>query len=133
MMPPWEDMERWLPRDADDRARQSGTVHMRRSMQLAALEALFEAVPPSGTVEAYRRAVLEDNVLGQASASGRLNCWKPLRSLYRLDLQYAPFALLRRLWAIDPEAHRALALLAAVAHDPLLRATVPRVLNAASG
>jgi hypothetical protein len=129
----WDDMDRWLPRDADARARESGTAHMRRSMQLAALEALFDAVPPTGDVHAYRRAVLDDNVLGQASASGRLNCWKPLRSLYRLDPRYAPFALLRRLWAIDREAHRALALLAAVAHDPLLRATVPRVLDAASG
>ena len=105
---------------------------MRRSMQLGALEALFEAVPPSGDVEAYRRAVLEENVIGQASASGRLNCWKPLRSLYRLDPGYAPFALLRGLWPVDPDSHRTLALLAAVAHDPLLRATVPCVLDAAS-
>jgi hypothetical protein len=126
-------MERWLPREAGDRARESGTAHMRRSMQLAALEALFEAVPPSATVEAYRHAVLEDNVLGQASASGRLNSWKPLRSLYRLDPTYAPFALLRMLWSTDHAAQQALALLAAVAHDPLLRATVPRVLDAASG
>jgi hypothetical protein len=132
-MPPWGDLERWLPRDADDRARESGTAHMRRSMQLDGLEALFDAVPADAPVAAYRDAVLSENVLGQPSASARLHSWKPLRSLYRLDPAHPPFAVLRRLWGLDRESHPRLALLAAVAHDPLLRSTVPRVLDAAAG
>src|SRR4051794_7962270 len=98
------DMARWLPQVANERARRTGTVHMRRSMQLDALEAMFEAVPSDATTDAYRRAVLDDNVLGQATASGRLSCWKPMRTLYRLDPSYTPFALLRQLWNDDRSA-----------------------------
>jgi hypothetical protein len=106
---------------------------MRRSMQLPELESLFAAVPEAAGITAYRRAVLDENVLGQASTSGRLNCWKPLRSLYRLDPKYLPFKALRRLWGTDHATQRRLALLAAIAHDPLLRSTSETVVEATPG
>lgn len=127
-------LQQWLPADASVAARTSGTTHMRRSMQSDALTALFEALPVDASVSDYRSAVVEDNILGQASASGRVNTWKPLRSLYQFDFSRPLFRALRRLWDDAPRTSQPqLALLYALAQDPILRATASPVVESAIG
>jgi len=53
--------------------------------------------------------------------------------LYGLDPEIAIFRVLRRLWDADPNSHPLLALLAALARDPLLEATAQAILPLAEG
>lgn len=99
-------------------------------MQLEAVAALFDALPSNATLADYRHAVIDDNILGLQSASGRRDAWKPLRSLYRFELKDPLFAALRQLWdeATDAARPRVL-LLFVLAQDPILRATASAVLD----
>jgi hypothetical protein len=51
-----------------------------------------------------------------------------LGELYGLDPSVAAFRVLRRLWALDHDARRLLALLISIARDPLLAATAPSII-----
>lgn len=81
----------------------------------------------------YSRAILEDNVLGKDTASARRTSLQRLTELYGIDQALPIFRVLRRLWAIDEPGRPLLAMLCALARDPLLRATAPAVLSLAPG
>lgn len=87
---------------------------------------LFQARLPAR--DDYSRAILEDNVLGKDTAASRRGTLQRLSELYGLDPQLAVFRVLRRLWEVDPPGRPLLALLCALARDPLLRATAKAVL-----
>lgn len=131
-------------------------AHTSRTMMLAELGELLAAVPArriGQTVEAfsganstapqpttglftgglptrseYSRAVLEDNALGKSTAASRRTTLQRLSELYGLDPLVAIFRVLRRLWEIDRAGRPLIALLCALARDPLLRATADVVL-----
>ncbi|HEX5050648.1 MAG TPA: hypothetical protein VFZ65_02645 [Planctomycetota bacterium] len=131
-------------------------AHTSRTMMLAELADLLEAVParpvhrgaeamsatlsatpppapslPPGSLPSradYLRAVLEDNALGKGTAASRRITLQRLSELYGLDPMLGAFRVLRRLWEIDPPGRPLLALLCALARDPLLRATADVVL-----
>ncbi|MCC6785239.1 MAG: hypothetical protein IT457_20485 [Planctomycetes bacterium] len=87
--------------------------------------------PPTGglpTRAEYLRAALEDNALGKSTAASRRTTLQRLSELYGLDPLVAVFRVLRRLWEIDRVGRPLLALLCALARDPLLRATADVVL-----
>jgi hypothetical protein len=100
---------------------------------LADLTALFDAVPAGASHDAYRQAIQENNVLGKKTASTRLWAYKKLRELYALDPQLPIFFELRARWAAGPEGRPLLALLAALARDALLRASVEAITRAKLG
>lgn len=109
------------------------STHSSRTMMLADLRILFAACPANSSAEEYRRAILDDNVLGKETASTRLELYERLHALYGLDRALLLYRALRDLWNVDVEAQPLLALLCAVARDALLRATIDIILNAHPG
>lgn len=108
---------------------QKGT-HTSRTMMLAELTRIL-TVNLAG--DALRDAVLKDNVLEKSTTSGRSLTLQRLRELYGLDDEIPLYRVLRSLWLREPRALPLLALLASLARDPLLRATVKPVVGLAQG
>lgn len=102
-----------------------------RNIMLSELSDLFDALPLAATREDYARAVVDDNVLGKPTHSARRIAHQRLAELYGLDRRLAVFRVLRRLWDEDPPGRPLLAMLCALARDPLLRSTGPTVLGLA--
>ncbi|WP_454294977.1 hypothetical protein [Salana multivorans] len=97
------------------------------------LTELLREVPPDAPAAAYRDAVVEDNVLGRPTHTGRLRTYRHLRELYLLDPSAVTFSALRRLWDHDTTARPLLAGIAAFTRDALLRASWPAVARSTPG
>lgn len=95
------------------------------------LRLLLAAVPVDASPVAMADAILQDNVLAKKSESTRMRSLRYLRELYVLDRRSVLFRGLRDLWDADPEAQPLLAMLSALARDPLLRSTAEVVLETA--
>lgn len=108
-------------------------THTSRTLMLTELKDLLAAVPPDAAPAAYGTAVVEDNILGKPTTATRRLTIQRLGELYGLDLRLPLFRVLRRLWAIDERGRPLLALLCALARDPLLRSTAPAVLDLPTG
>jgi hypothetical protein len=92
------------------------------------LERVLAVVPEIAGRGAYAEALIEDNVAGKRTASTRALTNQRLGELFALDPQVPIFRVLRRYWNADGEGRRLLALLCAMARDPLLRATLTPIL-----
>jgi len=103
-------------------------THTSRTIMLAELGELLEAVPGSAGREGYATAIVDENVLGKQTLSTRRLTSQRLNELYGLDPRLPIFRLLRRLWALDAAGRPLLAMLVSMARDPLLRTTAPAVL-----
>ena len=125
--PPTGNRERFGFRDGD-----KGT-HSSRTLMLTELSAVLSSVPPESGMTEYRRAVVEENVLGKRTVTTREHTVRKLKALYGFDPTIPVYRILRRLWDEAPEGRPLLALLCAVARDPLLRGSVDVVLEAAEG
>jgi hypothetical protein len=108
-------------------------AHTSRTIMLAELSTVLHQRPPSATRADYAKAVVEENCLGKHTASTRKLSLQRLSELYALDPAVPLFRLLRMFWGNEDRAHAQLALLAALARDPLLRATAPVILNMSEG
>lgn len=108
-------------------------THTSRTTMLAELTSTLAAVPAGGKPEDYGQAIIEDNCLGKATVSTRRLTLQRLRELYALDASVPIFRILRRLWELDTAGRPLLALLAALARDPLLLATAEIVLSLPQG
>lgn len=84
---------------------------------------LLRAVPSHAATDKYREAVVEGNVLGRPTLSGRQRSFRHLRELYFLDPARPEFEALRHFWDIDPSSHSLLAGLLAFTRDEVLRAS----------
>jgi hypothetical protein len=102
-------------------------------MMLAELGSVLANVPQGAGAADYRETILQRNVLGKTTDTTRRESLRRLRELYALDEAKPIFGLLRRLQAIDPASLPLLAIQAAWARDPLLRATTPPIMDAAEG
>ena len=100
---------------------------------LAELGDLLAAVPPDAARADYRAAIVGENVLGKATAATRRWTSQRLSELYALDPRVPIFRVLRRLWPVDAAGRPLLAMLCALARDPLLRATAHAVLGLPAG
>lgn len=99
-------------------------------MMLREITDLLDAVPYEDAPKpVYRDAILENNVLGKRTTATRRESYERLGRLYALDPGVTLFRLLRFFWQRDPDGRPMLALLCAVARDPLLRMTVDTVLK----
>lgn len=94
---------------------------------LAELTLLLEAVPHEATHEQYREAIESSNVLQKATSKTRALSLRHLVDLYGLDPELPLFRVFRRLWSADEGARPLLAFQMALARDPLLRVSVPRL------
>ncbi len=104
-----------------------------RTIMLRELAELFAVLPSEATRDDYRAAVVEENALGKRTYATRLSSRQRLTEMYGLDPELALFRVLRRLWRLDPEARPLLAMLCALARDPLLRSTASPVLALGPG
>jgi hypothetical protein len=111
----------------------ASSVHTSRTMMLDELSRLLDTVPATSHAVAYQTAVVDENVLGKPTQSTRQRTAKRLRELYALDPQCTLFRSLRRFWAGDNGSRPMLALLAAVARDPILRDMTPFVVSVPIG
>jgi hypothetical protein len=93
------------------------------------LSLLLEQIPRDAGSEDYLTAILEDNVLGKQTYSARKVSVQKLRELYGLDSGLPIFRLLRFFWSLDEQARPTLALLCALARDPLLRLSIDVILQ----
>ena len=73
-----EDMEMVVP------ASKSGGAHTSRTMMLAELTRLLDATPASADVADLKVAVIDHNVVGKGTLSGRNRTYRYLRELYAL-------------------------------------------------
>ena len=103
-------------------------AHSSRTMMLADLRLLLAACPQSSSLEEYRSAIVEENVLLKKTVATRKASFRWMRELYALDRKIHLFRALRDLWDDDIQAQPLLALLCAVARDPLLRSTAESIL-----
>jgi hypothetical protein len=105
-------------------------THSSRTIMLDELGQLVTSVGLAGDV---RKSILEDNALGKTTSSGRNLTYQRLKELYSFDAAVPLFRVFSRLAAADPAALPQLALLMALARDPLLRASARPVLGLAPG
>jgi len=103
-------------------------AHSSRTMMLADLRLLLAACPQSSSLEEYRSAIVEENVLLKKTVATRKASFRWMRELYALDRKIHLFRALRDLWDDDIQAQPLLSLLCAVARDPLLRSTAESIL-----
>ncbi len=108
-------------------------AHSSRTIMLAELATLLGAAPADAHRSRMRELVLDENLLGKRSAANRHNSFRHLSELYGLDAAMPAYRIFRRLWGEDAGGRPLLALLCAVARDPLLRASTDLVLDLAPG
>ena len=108
-------------------------THTSRTIMLDELSHLLDAVPGEVTREDYVLAVMEHNCLGKRTAATRKLSLQRLTELYGLDGQLILFRVLRDLWGRHEGSRPLLAMLLALARDPLLRATATAVIRTPYG
>jgi len=100
---------------------------------LSELSDLFVAVPDHATRAAYADSIVIENCLGKRTASTRKTSYRRLTELYALEPDVILFRVMRDLWDRDPDERPLMALLVALARDPLLRTTANSVISAPAG
>lgn len=108
-------------------------THTSRTMMLGELSALLAATHPGMSRRDYAAAIIEENALAKPTLSTRKLSNQRLGELYALDPSVAVFRVMRRLWDLDAKSRPMLALLCAVARDPLFAGTAPAVVELADG
>jgi len=119
-------------RDVGFRWGNKGT-HTSRTIMLVELRAVLASCRPDATRDDYLAAIHEDNCLGKRTAATRKISSQRLSELYALDPEVPLFWVMRRCWHADRAGQAVLALLLALARDPLLRASAPPVLRMRPG
>ena len=108
-------------------------THTSRTVMLDELSHLLHGVPGDAVREDYTDAVIAHNCLGKRTVATRKHSLQHLIELYALDPQVILFRVLRDLWVRNETSRPLLALLLALARDPLLRATATAVVRTPSG
>jgi hypothetical protein len=119
-------------RHAGFRWGEKGT-HTSRTIMLDELRAVFAGCGPDAKRSDYLAAINEDNCLGKRTAATRKLSSQRLSELYALDPEVPLFWVMRRCWYADNSGQSILAMLLALARDPLLRASAPPVLRMRPG
>lgn len=108
-------------------------THSSRTLMLNELVHVLDATSPTTSREEYSRVILEENAAHKKTAAGRVQTRQRLVELYGLDPEVSLFRVFRRIWEVAREGRPQLALLLAMARDPLLRATAAPILDLATG
>jgi hypothetical protein len=108
-------------------------THTSRTIMLDELRALLGSCPQGASRDDYLRAIHDDNCLGKRTVATRKLSSQRLSELYALDQHVPLFRVMRRCWYADRTGQALLALLLALARDPLLRASAPPVLRMRPG
>ena len=108
-------------------------THTSRTMMFYELTDLLEAIPTDAERGTYLAAIIEENILAKNTVSTRKLTSQRLSELYSFDRSVPLYRVLRWLWERDKNGRPLLALLLALARDPLLRVTIDPVLNLTPG
>lgn len=108
-------------------------THTSRTIMLEELGLLFQECTETSTRENYVKAIVEDNCLGKSTVSTRKLSGQRLSELYGMDPKILLFRFFRHYWEADKAGRPLLALLTALARDPLLRVTSIPVLRMQPG
>ncbi len=108
-------------------------THSSRTIMFQELSHLLEVTAGDASREDYADAVIGENCLGKRTVANRKISLQHLRELYALDPRVVLFRALRELWGRDRSSRALLALLLALARDPLLRATAAAALRTPFG
>lgn len=108
-------------------------AHTSRTMMLDELSLLLCTVPDAVSREDYAVAVRMENCLGKKTVANRRISFQRLTELYALDARVVLFRVLKELWMFHDENHPLLALLLALARDPLFRTTASAVIHTPYG
>lgn len=103
-------------------------THTSRTMMFEELRQVLEATSPEARRADYAAAIIEGNCLSKSTGATRRLTNQRLGELYGLNSAIPLFRVLRRLWDLELEGRPLLALLAAIARDPLLAATCPAII-----
>jgi hypothetical protein len=104
-------------------------THTSRTIMLEELHGVLAQLPPEAARAGYTEAIVDRNALGKQTEATRRLTDQRLGELYALDIRVPLFRVLRHLWPLDAQAQPQLAMLCALARDPLLRATAAPVLT----
>ena len=131
---------RLYPDDADyAAARQCGHrfgdkgTHTSRTIMLAELATLLDVCDTTVQRDGLVHAIVEENCLSKATVATRQLSAQRLTELYGLSPDIPLFRVLTFLWQYDKGGRPQLAILAALARDPLLAATASSVLPLVEG
>ena len=91
------------------------------------------SAPADASRADYVAAIVEHNCLGKPTSATRVLSAQRLSELYALDPDVPLFRIMRNLWRLDERGQPLLALLVALARDPLLAATAPAVIPLRAG
>ena len=108
-------------------------THTSRTIMLDELAHLLDAVHGDAVRTDYADAVMSHNCLRKRTAATRKLSLQRLNELYALDPQVILFRVLRDLWTSNETSRPLLALLLALARDPLLRETATAVMHTPYG
>jgi hypothetical protein len=124
-----------IPQDAVQhgfRLKQGG-AHGSKTMMLREARLLFASSRPKAPFAELKRLVLEENVVLKDTLSNREEVFSRLVGLYGLRAELRLYRALRSLWDVAEREQPLLALLCALARDPLLRATAPVIFEQPEG
>lgn len=119
-------------RDAGFRWGKKGT-HTSRTIMLDEIHTLLAYCQPEASPDDYATAIIENNCLSKRTVATRKLSLQRLSELYALNPQVPLFRIMRSFWYADRSGYTLLALLIALARDPLLRVTAPPVLRIRPG
>jgi hypothetical protein len=108
-------------------------AHTSRTIMTAEIGQLFEACPEDTQKRGYSKAIEDGNILGKATSSTRHLTFQRLSEVYGLDPSIPIFRHFRAFWKLENKAKPILAVMTALARDPLLRATARPVLETHPG
>ena len=108
-------------------------MHTSRTIMFKELGLLFEDQEQGAPRKAYVSAIIDQNCLGKQTVSTRKLTCQRLSELYGLNPSIPLFRILRYLWQADENGRPLLAILTALARDPLLRMTSIPVLQMHTG
>lgn len=111
----------------------SGGPTTSQTIMVASLQHLLSDVPVDAPTSEYRSAIMAENVLAKETERAREWAFRQLRRFYGLDPEVLLFRALRDLWPDDPAGQPLLAMLCALARDPVLRSTARVILSSEPG
>jgi len=109
-----------------------GGVHLSKTMMLDELQKVLDGSGPLDA-SAVEDAILNRNILSKPTGTARKLVLSRLNTLYGIKTPLPIQAAMLRLWTHHAAGHPVLALLCALAREPLLRDTASVVLSAPQG
>ena len=104
-------------------------THSSRTIMLEELSLLLDVVRGNASRADYTAAVMEENCLGKRTTANRKHSLQHLVELYALDSRVILFRILKDLWSSHESSRPLMAMLLALARDPLLRSTALAVIH----